>query len=187
MRFRESNLEFTFDEHNWWAIKFDEHINYTKVGNSLSGTKAIDFLGIYNDDTLIFFEVKNFRNHTSDPSTRARLAQGAEDLTTEIAQKVRDSIACIVAAGRNTTHNPTEWAKASRIISTGASIKVIAWVEEDMLANTTYYKQKIKAHLSVRISNLKNKLHWLNAKVSMESIKNPQITFDGFSVSYINP
>lgn len=185
MIIEESNLRFEFAEDNWWVVKFDEHINYTKVNDSLSGTKAVDFLGIYNNESLVLFEVKNFRNHTADPSTKARLADYAEELTTEIAQKVRDSIACIVASIRTTTNDAERWEQINKIITTNKRISIIAWVEEDIKANTPYYKQKTKAHLSVRINKLKNKLHWLNAKVSMESIKNTGIVFEGLSINYL--
>lgn len=141
MIIEESNLRFSFQDENWWVVKFDEDINYTKVIKNLQGTKGVDFVGIYNSDNLFFFEVKNFRNHTMDIQSQERLANGGEDLTTEIAQKVRDSLACIIGASRNATNNIEKWRSTCNLISTNKPFKIIAWIEED-IPNTPY---KIKS------------------------------------------
>jgi len=182
MTFEESKVKFTFSEENWWVIKFDEDKNYTKVRDTLEGTKGIDFLGIYNENTLILIEVKNFRNHTLDASTRERLSNDAEDLTTEIAQKVKDSIACITAASRNTTHNQREWKKACNIISQNKSLFIIAWVEIDPLSSP----KKQKSNLLAPINRLKNKLKWLNPKVFIKNIKDESVEFDGLTIEYLS-
>ena len=94
--FTESNLTFSFDERNWDILKYDEHPKYIKITNALEGTKAVDFLGFYNTNTLVLFEVKGFRGYGSQKSVIDRLSDGMEVLTNEVAQKVKDTVAAIV-------------------------------------------------------------------------------------------
>ena len=100
MEFIESDLKFVFDEKQWDVItQFDSETDYKKVKDKLKGTKSIDFLGT-TDDNIFFFEMKGFRGYQDQKSVKERLADNAEDLTTEIAQKVRDTLACLLVQGR---------------------------------------------------------------------------------------
>jgi len=183
MTVEESRLRFTFQDDKWWLVKFDEDINYTKVTNSLQGVKGVDFIGILNSESLFFFELKNFRNHTMTPHTQERLANGAEDLTTEIAQKVKDSVACVVGASRNATHDNDKWTLASKIITTQKPFKIIAWIEED-LPDSEIKRKNRKAKLSTRNEKLKNKLNWLTSSVFMANIKEGRLDIEGLSIEY---
>ena len=49
MEFIESGLKFTFDEAYWQVIQFDKNANYEKVAKVVKGSKAIDFLAIYQN------------------------------------------------------------------------------------------------------------------------------------------
>ena len=62
------------------------------------------FLGIWNKSELYLIEVKDFRHHRIE--TRDRLLKG--ELAAEVAQKVRDSLSCIIGAYR-TSENPDHW------------------------------------------------------------------------------
>ena len=99
--FTESNLIFSFEEENWNIIQYDKDPKYLTISNALEGTKAIDFLGFYNKSVLVLFEVKGFRGYGSQKSVSDRLADGMEVLTTEVAQKVKDTVAAIVGISRN--------------------------------------------------------------------------------------
>ena len=67
--FEESSLAFSFD--NQWVIyKFDDHRFYKQLaGQNVSG---IDFIGIYQQKTLVLMEVKNYIDRyfkdSKDPS-----------------------------------------------------------------------------------------------------------------------
>ncbi|KAA6316453.1 hypothetical protein EZS27_033239 [termite gut metagenome] len=101
--FNESGISFNFGE-GWEYIRFDKDKAYKRVSDALQHTKGIDFIGIYNRQ-LVIIEVKNFSNHTSDVTTKERLKHEGEKLMTEIAEKVRDSLACISAAAKFFTNN----------------------------------------------------------------------------------
>jgi hypothetical protein len=179
LKFEESNLRFIFDDAQWSVIKYDDHRNHANI--KIKEHKAIDFLALYNANTIVLFEIKSFRKHRLDPETQLRMANGAEELTTEIAQKVRDSIAGIIGAGRNSDSvEHIKWRQISeKLIKAKTQVYVIAWVEEDM--PNGYRKERYQAKSTVNMDKLKNKLKWLNVKVSVSNIDNmPQ--FDGFSV-----
>ncbi len=182
--FDESNLRFTFDENHWKVIKYDDHPSHAAI--KISEHKAIDFLGVYNNKTLVFFELKNYRLHRLDPSTQQVMAKGAEELSTIIAQKVRDSVSGIVGSGRNPDsidHNL--WSQISaKMINEKNEFYIISWVEEDAVQG--YYKsQKQQAKAISFLDKLKNKLKWLNAKISIRHIKNLP-PFEGFKVERLS-
>ncbi len=178
MIFVESNLKFSFQQKEWEVVKFDDqdNIDYHNVSNVIQGTRAVDFIGIHNASSLYFFEIKNFRKHGNDPQSRERLANGAEELTSEIAQKVRDSVACIVGGSRNSTNSLQFWQDALDIIKENKEFKIIAWIEEDVESDPYKLKTR-KTRLTTRNDKLKNKLKWLTSRVLTTS------TIDGIEIN----
>jgi hypothetical protein len=183
--FTESNLNFSFDEKNWDILKYDEDPKYIEISNSLDGTKAIDFLGFFNTTTLVMFEVKGFRGYGSQKSVNDRLAEGMDLLTTEVAQKVKDTVAAIVGISRNIQTRDTIWEKAAKQILQNKELMIIAWIEEDL--NTKALKDRKKNEMSVRTDKLKNKLAWLTTNISIDNIKEQHFSFEGFTVNAIIP
>jgi len=154
MIIRESKLIFDFNDNHWSDIrKFDEHIDYEKVKNYVSETKAVDFIGILNQKSVFYFEIKNFKDHRIE--NKERLNSNAEELTTEIAQKVRDSIACIVGANRNSTNDKELWNKILEF-SVHKNLIIVLWLEQDNHLN------KNKTKITDYQLKLKSKLKWLS-------------------------
>ncbi len=183
--FTESNLIFSFDEENWDMLKYDEDPKYIEISNALEGTKAIDFLCFYNNTTLVFFEVKGFRGYGSQKSVNDRLAEGMEVLTTEIAQKVKDTVAAIVAISRNIQARDTFWEKAAKqILDYNKGLMIIAWIEEDL--STMVQRKRKKHEMSVRTAKLKNKLNWLTTNISIDNIMEQHFLFEGFTINIAN-
>jgi hypothetical protein len=88
----EGQLRFDFPGH-WQVSKFDEGSFYRNQFQSVcGGTKAVDILAIHPATCCWNIEVKDYRQF---PRTKAF------DLADEIAVKVRDSLAALVAAGAN--------------------------------------------------------------------------------------
>lgn len=181
--FIESKLDFSFDEKNWDVLKYDSDPNYLKISNSLEGTKAIDFLGFYNNSTLVMFEVKGLRGYGSYKSVNERLADGMEVLSTEIAQKVKDTVAAIVGISRNIQAEGTIWEKAAKQITQNHDLMIITWIEEDL--NNKALRDRKKNEMSVRTRKLQNKLAWLTINISVDNIKERHFEFDGFTVNPI--
>lgn len=188
----EDKLEFSFDGNIWQEIiKFDEHTDYLnmlKIGSLQNldkdgnivltcGIKAIDFLGIYKDEKLFLIEVKDFKNHRIE--SKDRLKNSGENLMTEIAYKVKDSLACIIGAQINSTNDKDLWKKASNfLIGEKKDIIVILWLELDSIGTTSTTvrsRNKIKKRKDT-IANyrkkLRQKLKWFVEKSSNIQILN---------------
>ncbi|MDM8562499.1 hypothetical protein QUF54_04015 [Candidatus Marithioploca araucensis] len=68
-RIEEGYLAFEFGD-RWRVFKLDEHRDYRERIGKLGGSKAIDFLGILDNQALYFIEVKDFREHRIENKTR---------------------------------------------------------------------------------------------------------------------
>ena len=113
MIFDESGLRFEFSEQHWWVCKYDDHIVHKNV--KITEHKAIDFIAIYKNSEVVLFEIKSFRNYRIE--NKERLKDSAEDLTTEIAQKVRDSVAAAIGAARNQTNETEKWKLLTKLLA----------------------------------------------------------------------
>lgn len=195
IRIIEGELEFLFDGNVWEeAIKFDEHPdyrnmekigslqNFDKEGNieSSCGIKAIDFLGIQKDEKLFFIEVKDFKTYRIE--NKERLKNAGENLMTEIAYKVKDSLACIMGAQLNSTHHKDFWKSATRfIIDEKKDIIIILWLELDSVGgasgsirNRNRIKKRKDSIADYR-RKLRQKLKWLiekNSNIRILNIEN---------------
>jgi hypothetical protein len=109
-QFKESRLLFEFGD-RWCVFKLDEHRDYRERIGKLDETKAVDFLGILDDKELYFIEVKNYRGDRIE--SKDKLLKG--ELQQELAQKVRDSVACIIGA-YCTSSEPEHWAPYAKLL-----------------------------------------------------------------------
>ena len=64
MTFQESDLQFQFSDIDWQIKKYDAH-RYFKILSG-AGLSGIDFLGIYKETQVVFWEIKNY--HSNDTS-----------------------------------------------------------------------------------------------------------------------
>lgn len=88
---REKNLLFSFDD-TWHAVKWDEHADYRNRIGKLEPTKAVDIVAVHGGSHAYFIEIKDFRgSHAEKKAVK-------EGLLTEIALKVRDTIAGVIGA-----------------------------------------------------------------------------------------
>jgi hypothetical protein len=173
-RFEEGDLVFEFGE-KWQVFKLDEHRDYRERIAKIDETKAVDFVGIFNNEILYFIEVKDFRGHrveNRDRLFKAKLPscqlvngecqfdKGSLWLPIELAQKVRDSIACIIG-NSNTSSESEFWLPYAKLIC-NQKIKVILWLEQDLPNNPI---ERNKVELSIRLKRFKQKLSWLTYNV----------------------
>lgn len=97
--FEESNLSFSFDN-QWIVHKYDDHRFYQQLaGRSVSG---IDFIGIYQEKTLVLMEVKNYidRYFKDDKNPSEDFLSKQEFYLKKIAKKYVDSLRVIEAVQR---------------------------------------------------------------------------------------
>ena len=115
----ESDLTFCFPD-DWQATKFDGWSFYrNQFQQACGGAKAIDLLAFAPDDGLWAIEVKDYRRHRRTKTI---------ELSEEVACKVRDSLAALVAAKINANDND-EQQLASRAL-TVKKIRVVLHLEQ---------------------------------------------------------
>jgi hypothetical protein len=93
MIFYESDLKFNFSNKHWRIKKYDTH-RYYKILSS-AGLKGVDFLGLFQTDTIIFFEVKNYRNPTATKPPTYLLFDDTDAFIDHISHKLEDTTTAI--------------------------------------------------------------------------------------------
>lgn len=182
--FNESDLQFKFSD-KWWIVQYDNLIDYKKLNDAIEGSKAVDFIGVLNNNTLALIEVKNFRGHRIE--TKPRVHGGDDPIELEVARKVRDTLAGIVAASRHSTHLKAEWRKVLDIFkNTNKNIEVILWLEEDLPPqySATLRDKKMQARGGTLTKRLQQKLEWLTQRVFVCNISENDYK-DTLMVSYL--
>lgn len=174
MEIREEGIIFVFDDDLWEDVRdFDKtNPDYKKI-EKLNGTKAIDIIGYHKGKGLFLIEVKDFRQHRIE--NRDRIVK--LELFEEVGQKVKDALACILAAARNSTHSQEYWKRqVSRILNTGERVIVALWLEEDrdIAYGTEVLQKRKKVSESAYRNKLRTKVSWLTSRVKIISSKEVQ-------------
>lgn len=157
--FEEQHLRFTFDD-QWTVVKYDDHADYRDRIGRLERTRAVDFVGFcaQEDEALYWIEVKDFRGYRIQ--NKRRMSDG--ELATEVAEKVRDSVAGVLGAYR-TAGEWRPWQPFVRgLWRRGCPIRVILWLEEDPMPGPQARRRNAA---QVRARLLKDRLRWLTTKV----------------------
>lgn len=173
---KERRLKFRFGD-TWQIFQLDssdpksKHRDYRDGIEKIQNTCAVDFVGIH-DDVLYFIEVKDFRNYETENEKKLSNNQ----LAIKIAQKVRDSISCIVAASR-TSDDYRFWQSFKNLLcDRDKNIKVIAWLEHGPSLSTPIARN---AQL------IAEKLDWFTPNVlvmNQENHRLPDITVEDVAV-----
>lgn len=181
--FKESGLVFRFDD-RWEVYQLDEEADYRqKICKQIPETRCIDFIGFNDaDKILLFIEVKGFRGY-GDKKNVQRLTGEKDDITVEIAQKVKDSLATIIGGARNSTNLPDVWKSHVEHLNDNGNLKVIAWVELDV--STENLLRRAKTNMSTRRKELRKRLTWLTSDVDILNTRAYNNELEGMEVSLI--
>lgn len=89
MQLTESALLFDFEDTDWIVKKYDDHQYYKPLSGA--GLKGVDFIGIFQQEKVVFIEVKNFRaKHPTRKEPFSVLAD-TNQFITKIADKFEDT------------------------------------------------------------------------------------------------
>lgn len=161
LELQEKRQRFVFDQ-RWQVAKYDQELPCKALLRALPGSKAIDFCG-RTSDTVFLIEVKDFRTHHGE--NRERLDQSTAALAREVAEKVRDSIAGIVGAGRTSTSDGRFWARIGKgCASPVDELVIVLWMEIDSHGQSA---QQMKPRLDAHLKKLKEHLRWTGARVML--------------------
>lgn len=148
----EDKLRFDFDD-SWRVLKWDEHSAYVGGLKQFPGTKAVDFYGLHVG-VPHFIEVKDLRGYRIDNKDRLKSGQ----LATEVACKVRDTLAAMVWACDRAPLDARELGGFLKpLVNRDEKVPVILWLEEDRPIEPV--------DASTIAEQIKRALRWLNAKV----------------------
>lgn len=115
----EDGLEFLFPN-DWHVSKYDDWSFYrNQFQSSCGGAKAVDIVAKSPDRSIWLIEIKDYRRH---PRTKAI------ELPEEVACKVRDTLAGLVAARCNA--NDADERSRARHVLDGQRIRVILHLEQ---------------------------------------------------------
>lgn len=165
-RFEEQDLIFDFGT-DWHVIKYDDHADFNRRIKKFRDSRAVDFIAVYDKNSIWFIEVKDFRGYPTN--NRRRINSG--DLAQEVAIKVRDSVAGAVGA-RQMSSTPDTWKPPMKCLNIDRSIFVVLWLEEDIMSDPGY--------AMTLTSKIKEHLRWLTTQVIVSRIasvrKPPSLT-----------
>lgn len=111
-------IAFTFPN-DWLLSKYDDWLYYRSYAGARSGTKAVDLLAIDPDRTAWFIEVKDYRAHRRTKPT---------ELSHEVAQKVHDTLAVVLAA--RTKASEDDELQMARKVSRAKRLRVVLHLEQ---------------------------------------------------------
>lgn len=95
----EDRLVFHFPD-DWHVVKYDDKRSFASRRFKIDGTKKVDILALSPDSRLLVIEIKDFRHHAIENMHRLK-PDGDDPLHIEVAKKVRDTMAVLVAAYRD--------------------------------------------------------------------------------------
>jgi hypothetical protein len=147
---------------DWRVFRYDcAESGYLDISNSIPHTKSVDFLGVFAGSQYYFIEVKDFRGYRIPNKKRLKSGELAE----EVARKVKDTLAGIVAGCRsgNTLGPFSDLGKS--LVAAESDVRIVLWLEDDAAANISQWKQE----LSLQTQLIKEKLRWLKVKVIVVS------------------
>lgn len=176
MIMNEGSLKFIFNK-NAEVIKFDEDKFYREYFMKLPKGKGIDF--IYNDNkNLIFLEVKDCFGHEKENLYRTKINYYQDEKSSfdiEVAKKVESTIACLFGSYTRKINCQSAEKLAEMYEKFGLSNiqkeKKKLWIIlllEGEFAVKTRSKEMIMGEIQ---RSLKQKLKWLECKVSVVDMK----------------
>jgi hypothetical protein len=116
----EGDLSFEFDE-NWKAIlQWDKHPAYQNGIKQLDRSKAVDIIGMCADDSIVFFEIKDYRFSNREKPI---------SLWIELELKVRNTVAGLFGAGRRPQY-ASDCAPILKSLLKPHELKLVFWIEQ---------------------------------------------------------
>jgi len=91
----ESDLVFDFEETAWVVKKYDEHPYYKRLSGR--GLKGVDFIGIFQEQQVVFIEVKHFRSRHPTLQEEFAVLATTKQFIGKMADKMEDTFKVLQA------------------------------------------------------------------------------------------
>lgn len=142
MQINEGRLVFDFSA-ALHVVKYDDWSFYrNQFGNAFGGAKAVDFVCIDND-MIWLVEVKDYRDERRTKTM---------DLGDEVAAKIRDSLAGLIAAAAN-ANEPQERSFAADVLSK-RKIRIVLHLEQPIKPSRLFPKVVEPGNLRLKLRQL---------------------------------
>lgn len=159
----EGDFSFEFDD-TWIPVRYDQHRDYVKKIGTLPQTKAVDIIAVRRSSgrPLFFIEITDLRGWRV--ANKDHLASG--ELAIEVAQKVRDTVAGLVGAWRNSSDLESWRQSGDALFDRNRRIQVVLFLEQDLPQTP---RERRFSQQDVLTQQIKGRLRWLTTKVLVTS------------------
>jgi hypothetical protein len=153
----EGKLTILFSNANWKVQKYDDCDTFTKCIGKTENLKAVDIVGIHNEETVYFFEMKDYNG--TEGTNLTKWDYNINNLTKSLSQKVKDTILGVFSTQRNESVTDVYWDLIVSNFNTNKELRIIFWIDGNLVKYSSSFR------LSQVSMNLKRKLRCLNAKI----------------------
>ena len=135
-------IAFTFPN-DWEVRKYDEWQYYRAYEHARAGTKAVDLLAIDPDRTAWLIEVKDYRLYRRTKPT---------ELSNEIAQKVHDTLAVVLAA--QTRAGDAEEKRLAKKVARAPRLRIVFHLEQPAKHSKLFPRAIDPASIKLKLKTL---------------------------------
>lgn len=174
--FNEAPYRLEFDS-SWRVLKWDGCAAFRGGIHGAQGTKAADFVCVQHERDPWFIEITDYR-FIGTARLRKKIPS-VDDLATEVACKVRDTLAGVIWTHERDELDPAGKLRplVSVLVSRGVKITVVLFLEED---HPSPQRQSVVAQ------RIKQRLRWLCPKVLVINQKQWQdAPQSGLSITFL--
>ena len=152
-------ITFTFPN-SWEVTKYDDWTYYRAYQHAKVGTKAVDLVAVDPDRTAWLIEVKDYRRHRRTKSI---------ELSSEIAQKVHDTLAVLLAA--QTKASDDEEKRLAKKGSRALRLRVVFHLEQPAKHSKLFPRAIDPASVKLKLRMLVKQIDAHPAVVEMSNMR----------------
>lgn len=162
MNFKESNIEWNFDDDVWNLLQLDQHLHSKTIQSNSNAKqqgerdlKTVDIAGTYQDEAVFFIEIKNYLGDKVENPL-------IDLLVHELVLKVRDSFSVILSGSRASDDDRRLLKRISVLLKDDARFTICFWIENILYKND----QQTELKLKMMQQELKSRLFsWTDSRV----------------------
>lgn len=153
----EGKLTIVFDNTNWQVEKYDDCKTFRGCIGKTENFKAVDIIGVHNQNSVYFFEMKDYNGYEQNKLTK--WDYNVDNLTKDLSQKVKDTILGVFSTQRNSSVTDEYWNLVVSNFNQNNELRIIFWIDGNLNRYSPNFRLNQITH------NLKRKLRCLNSRI----------------------